>query len=874
MGVTVPDPDRRMSSVEELQHFALALENIEEGVDMATPDNLIRYVNTAYARMHGCSREELIGQPLAAFVPNDQVLVDDDAIRASPNNRWQGEVVRLRKNGERFIDYLTVTHVRDDTGRVIGRMGVHRDVTYRGRAHAEAQRMSRENQALAQISQVIDSSPNIRDVYDQVAHLVRTLISFDSLSINQTDRGQLHFDTVYNFTVDQPEGVGGRRTPMAGMFVEGIVRARSTLLFQAVEVDEVASTYPGLLRMFEGGFRSFLGTPLISNDGLIGTLHLSSKTPNAYTDRDVAMAERVGAQIAGAVANDQLRSQLEVGAMEREILVEIGRIVGSSLVLDQTYPLVAEQVRRVMEVDRISIYVIPPDSGMMTLSFVSGTEIRGWDTGSRSPIAGGLHEVVVRLRQGLLGDGELMAQLVARSPAERDGLEAGLLSTIAVPMVSGDEVVGLLYVRSKKRDAYTARNLGVLERIGALTAGAIASAQLQVERKKLQDQLFQYQKMEALGRLAGGVAHDFNNLLTPIIAFSALGRSLVSPDSRLSEYLVEIEKAGERAAQLARQLMAFSRHQVIEPQLANLNDLIMNVDRMLRRIIGEHIELIFLPGQDLGMISVDFAQLEQVLIDLVVSARDALPGGGRIIIETGNVVLDDEYARLHSHVQPGDYVLLSVTDTGSGMHEELIEHTFEPFNTTKEASQGTGLGLSTSYVTISQLRGHITVESEPGKGSTFSVYLPRAEQASSSEGVQPGGSQPPGGSETVMVVEDETVVLRVACETLRIQGYTVLEASNGYQALWLAQEHSNDRIDLLLTDLVMPLMGGKELAVQFKLEHPETKVLYFSGYTDDSSLDQVEPDEDIAFLGKPFTPASLARHVRRTLDGGVQRRAS
>ena len=697
MDLIVHDPSRLGSAVEEFQHLALALESIGEGVDITAPDDRIRYVNSACAKMYGYTREELIGQSASVFVPTDQVFVDDDAICSAPGGKWEGEVVRVKKNGERFFEYLTLTHVRDDEGQVIGRMAVHRNITDRRRAQEEVQRLSRENQVLARISQVIDSSSNIGDVYDQLARLVRALIPFDRMIINQIDRDHKIFDTVYASGVDQPEGAAWRRTPMAGTFVEGVIGAGTGLLFQAARVDEVASSYPGLLPGFEAGFRSFIGTPLMSHDCPIGTLHFNSRMPQAYTDRDVAIAERVGAQI----------------------------------------------------------------------------------------------------------------------------------------------------------------------------AGAIASAQLQSERKELQDQLFRYQKMEALGRLAGGVAHDFNNLLTPIIAFSGLGRSLVSPTSRLSGYLHEIQKAGERAGQLARQLLAFSRHQMIEPQVANLNDLIMKVDRMLRRIIGEHIELIFLPGQDLGPVSVDFAQLEQVLINLVVNSRDALPGGGRIIIETGNVVLDDEYARLHSHVDAGDYVLLSVTDTGSGIHEEAIEHIFEPFYTTKEAGQGTGLGLSTSYGTVSQLGGHITVESEPGRGAKFKVYLPRVEQSSSVEGVIQRPSQLPGGTETVMVVEDESVVLSVACEVLRVQGYTVLEASNGYQALWLAQEHSDDRIDLLLTDLVMPLMGGKELSVQFKVEHPETKVLYFSGYSDDTSLGQVGPDERISLLEKPFTPASLAQMVRKALDDSV-----
>ena len=386
------------------------------------------------------------------------------------------------------------------------------------------------------------------------------------------------------------------------------------------------------------------------------------------------------------------------------------------------------------------------------------------------------------------------------------------------------------------------------------------------QRRSLEQQLLQSQKLEAVGQLAGGIAHDFNNLTTPIISYAQLGLSLVPPTDRLHGYLLEIRKAGERAAQLTNQLLAFSRSQVIEPQIEDLNQLILNVDRMVRRILGENIELVFLPGEDLGLINVDPAQMEQVVMNLVVNARDAMPGGGRIKISTDDVVLDDDYARTHPLVAAGEYVMLTVNDTGVGITDEVKEHIFEPFFTTKEVGQGTGLGLSTCFGIVAQMGGHITVDSEPGNGATFSVYMPRATGHCPDEGPEEREENAAGGSETVMIVEDEVAVLKVASEILRRHGYTVLEASNGHEAIWLAQERANERIDLLVTDVVMPLMGGPQLATQMADLHPETSVLYTSGYPGDHILDEGLQSQAVRFLPKPYNQDSLTFKVRQALE--------
>jgi PAS domain S-box-containing protein len=393
----------------------------------------------------------------------------------------------------------------------------------------------------------------------------------------------------------------------------------------------------------------------------------------------------------------------------------------------------------------------------------------------------------------------------------------------------------------------------------------IVAVQDVTERARLEGQLRQAQKMEAVGRLAGGVAHDFNNMLAVIAGYSELLLHLTQTAERqdLRGPLQEIQKASERAARLTRQLLAFSRKQVLTPKVLDLGALVMDFERMLARLIGEDIEVATRVAPDLYRIKADPGQLEQVLLNLVVNGRDAMPTGGKITIEVQNVELDNSYGKQHQAVVPGDYVLLAVTDTGSGMSAETLEHAFEPFFTTKDAEHGTGLGLATVFGIVQQSGGHIQVYSELGIGTTFKVYLPRTRTAS--EPAAKPQAALISGDATVLLVEDEKMVRVLVQDVLSMYGYTVLAAANGAEALQVVEQLAPN-IDLLLTDVVMPGgIGGRQLVEALRKQRPELKVLYMSGYTDDAVVRHGIIEADMAFIQKPFTPVALARKVREVL---------
>jgi two-component system, cell cycle sensor histidine kinase and response regulator CckA len=385
------------------------------------------------------------------------------------------------------------------------------------------------------------------------------------------------------------------------------------------------------------------------------------------------------------------------------------------------------------------------------------------------------------------------------------------------------------------------------------------------ERRTLEEQLRQAQKMEAVGRLAGGVAHDFNNLLNLIIGYAALLLGSIAPGDPIRKRVEEIDKAAQRAASLTRQLLAFSRKQVLEPKVLNVNTIVEELDKMLRRLIGEHIDLVTVLSPFLGRVKADPSQLEQVIMNLAVNARDAMPRGGKLVIETANIYLDKVYADKHAGLQPGPYVMLAVRDVGSGMNPETVSHIFEPFFTTKPKGKGTGLGLAMVYGVVIQSGGHVAVESKLGKGSSFKVYLPRVESVLPAEALPPAEALK--GSETILLVEDEEPVRQLACEILQASGYTILEASGGLDALQVCETH-NGGIQLMVTDVVMPGMSGRELADELSSVRPEMRVLYVSGYTEDAIGEYGVLEEGVNFLQKPFRPCDLARKVRDVLDAG------
>ena len=386
--------------------------------------------------------------------------------------------------------------------------------------------------------------------------------------------------------------------------------------------------------------------------------------------------------------------------------------------------------------------------------------------------------------------------------------------------------------------------------------------------RRSEEQLRQAQKMEAVGKLAGGIAHDFNNLVTVINGHTALSMRRLEQDNPLYRKLEVIKEAGERAASLTRQLLAFSRKQILQPKVLDLNHVIFETNKILQRLIGEDIDLFIGLMPELGKVRADPGQIEQVLMNISVNARDAMPKGGKLTIETANVDIDEGYASRHLSIRPGRYVMLAVSDTGCGMDAQTQERIFEPFFTTKEVGKGTGLGLSTVYGIVKQSGGSIWVYSELGRGTTFKIYLPCVDSPAEEFKVSTAETKTQLGTETVLLVEDEEMVREMTREILQESGYQVIEARHGHEALLVAEQHHGP-IHLMLSDVVMPQMSGRELAEQLSPIRREMKVLYMSGYTDDAIVHHGVLDEGMAFIEKPFTPNALARKLREVLNEPV-----
>lgn len=383
--------------------------------------------------------------------------------------------------------------------------------------------------------------------------------------------------------------------------------------------------------------------------------------------------------------------------------------------------------------------------------------------------------------------------------------------------------------------------------------------------RESEDRLRQAQKMEGIGQLAGGMAHDFNNILTAICGYSDLTLRRLPSDHPLRRNIEEIKKAGDRAASLTRQLLAFSRKQILQPKVINLNVVVPEMDKMLRRLIGEDLDLLTLLDPELGSVKADPGQIEQVILNLAVNARDAMPKGGKLTIETANIYLGEEYAGKHNAVRPGHYVMLAVSDNGCGMDQDTQKRIFDPFFTTKGVGKGTGLGLSTVYGIVKQSEGNIWVYSELGRGTTFKIYLPRFDEVVDDQQVVFADTQLSGGGEVVLLVEDEEMVRQMARQILEMNGYDVLEARHGKEALIISELYQ-DQIDLMVTDVVMPQMGGPELAERLAKSRPETKVLFLSGYTDEAIVHHGVLDDTVNFLQKPFTTDAFAQKVREVLS--------
>jgi signal transduction histidine kinase/ActR/RegA family two-component response regulator len=406
---------------------------------------------------------------------------------------------------------------------------------------------------------------------------------------------------------------------------------------------------------------------------------------------------------------------------------------------------------------------------------------------------------------------------------------------------------------------------GNLMRLNAAVERELRSSKMRRDRNALEEQFRQAQKMEAVGRLAGGVAHDFNNLLTVITGYSDLLLSGFDLAEHQRSALEQIRRSAERGGALTNQLLSFSRKQPLETRTVHVNHLVMHTEKMLRRLIGEDIELVVIPAAGSDVVEADPGRLEQVILNLAVNARDAMPDGGKLTIETAAVTLSESFSARQLGVEPGRYVMLTISDSGVGMDAETLSHLFEPFFTTKRVGRGTGLGLATAYGIIRQSRGAIRYDSELGKGTTASVFLPLAPVAPHEEDGFGPSREMPGGAETVLVVEDEARVRKLIVDVLSAHGYKVVEATRGEEALRLCRQRSG-KIDLAVLDVVMPEMSGPDFARQVMPSCPGMRLLYISGYTDEAVLHHGIPESGAAFLQKPFLPDALLRAVREVLD--------
>ena len=677
------------------------------------------------------------------------------------------------------------------------------------------EQMKEQTEAMAlvdEVARIITSTLKIEEVYQQIALEMKKLIDFDRTSINTINRQDGTFTLRYVYgpvTSTRPLGVP---VSMSNTHVEEVFKSGKPLRRAIPAVTPEYSTDAEWAAL---GIKSTLLIPLIFRGEVIGTFSLRGIQSDAYGAYEQNILERLAKQIAPAIENARLFEQSKAAE---------------------------EQLSKLScAVEQISCGVLITDiEGTIQYVNPKFTAITGYTS-----------EEVVGGNPRMFDSGQTLREH-----------HQELWETIS----SGQEWRGEFHNRRKNGELYwAAESISPIRSSEGKITHYVAVEEDVTEKKQLEEQFLQAQKMESVGRLAGGVAHDFNNLLTIILGYSQMAKVKALSGEDVGSYLDETIGATERAANLTSQLLAFSRKQHIEPRVINLNDLVLNLDKMLRRLISEDIELVVIPSAALASIKIDPSQMEQVLMNLAVNARDAMPEGGKLIIRTANHPSDEVRAGQKLHPFSAPCVVLSVGDSGIGMSDEVKLRLFEPFFTTKGVGEGTGLGLSTCYGIAEQMGGFIEVESEPSWGTTFKIHIPTTQEMAVSINLNQDDAAVPRGSETILIAEDETALRAMVVQTLRSQGYDVLEASNGDEALRLTRVVPQT-IHALVTDVIMPGVGGSELAEQICAARPDIKVLFTSGYTEGINNSGKKLPQDAAFLQKPYMPDTLATKVREVLD--------
>jgi GAF domain-containing protein len=612
--------------------------------------------------------------------------------------------------------------------------------------------------------------------------------------------------------------------------------------------------------------RALVGVPLRAKEEVIGTLLLVDQAGRVYPDDEVAVLQAFADQAALAVASSRSLEQVRDHQARLEMLLEVSHEVSRIQSADSLLPMIAEACAQLLGATNARLYLLEGEELVQRAAWGDPEEMA---IARRVPRGDGHAGLVAETGQ-TVAIPDLAAE--PRWPELHQRLLGqGYRSWLGVPVLVGDRTVGVLSVHGRDVGAFRDYDLTIAKAFAAQAGTVLENARLfqevkqaYVELTRTQDQLVQSQKMEAIGRLAGGIAHDFNNILTIIHGRSEILVKRLTADERSRHDIGLIQQTARRAAALTRQLLAFSRQQVLQPKVLDLNEVVGSMGDMLRRLIGEDIELVLARDPGLGRVKADPGQIDQIVLNLAVNARDAMPGGGSLTIETANADLDAEFVAGHVGARPGPHVRLTVRDTGSGMSPETLAHVFEPFFTTKAPGKGTGLGLSTVYGIVRQHDGYIAVTSREGAGAAFDIYLPRVDGQAAAG--QPAAAKDTGrGTETILLVEDESDVRELAREILEQAGYRVIEATSGAEALVLTRS-AGRAPDLLLTDVIMPRMSGAELARELAPLAPAMRVAFMSGYTDDALGHHGVLDPGTILLEKPFTPDSLLAGVRAALD--------
>jgi two-component system cell cycle sensor histidine kinase/response regulator CckA len=796
----IPEPYQQLVSAEaRLQFFEQMSQASPDALSMADSEHRVLWANQTFATMFGYSSEEIVGQPLESLVVPSNRLAESKWVTES---LAKGERITLetkrRRKDGTLLDVSVSCAPLLLDGKVVGFYAGYHDISDRRRVEALSS-------ALYRVAEKSSSGHELQQFFAAVHGIVDELMHARNFYIAIYDPATELLS--FPYFVDEQDSAPPSKKLTKGL-TDYLIRTGEPLL----ATPEVLEAMEDRGEVARNGSKSldWMGVPLKVNNHTFGALVVQTYSKNIrYGERDKEILTFVARQVASAV---------EIKRNEQALRRSEARY--RSLVQSSVYGIYRSSLEgRFLDINPALITML----------------------GYGSP-----DEVLL-----LDPENDVFAQ-----PEEHDRLieefrRTGRLDGFEVKWKRKDG--GTITVRISGRAVSSADEpADVLEAI----------AEDVTDRRALEDQFRQAQKMEAVGRLAGGVAHDFNNLLMVISGYAEVILAQVDPSSPLLEKGRAIQLAADRATTLTRQLLAFSRKQLLELKVVDVNAIVQDMERLLRPLIGENIDLVTILSPEAAHTRADAGQLEQVIMNLVVNAKDAMPAGGRLTLRTENVVLDEDHRRGHQFIRPGNYVTLMVSDTGMGMDRETQSRIFEPFFTTKEKGKGTGLGLSTVYGIVKQSGGYVTVQSELGRGTTFQIYLPRVEGAAEKHSV--AVPEAVGGTETILLVEDEESVRQLVRDTLAAKGYKVLEAENG-EAGVAAAVHHKGKLDLIITDVVMPGMGGREMVKQLMETRPGTKVLYLSGYTEDAIISDGSIEKGTAFLQKPFTLQSLSRKVREVL---------